>query len=48
MTCYFAGDVVADGIMSNLEAAVSINAVLIKLGGLLQPVLCLNEFAIKL
>ena len=41
-------DVVADGMTSDLEAAESMNAVLCKSGGLVQPGSCWNEFAITL
>jgi hypothetical protein len=40
-----AGDVLVDGITSDLEAAVSINAVVDKLGGLEQPGSYGNKFA---
>jgi hypothetical protein len=40
-----AADVLVDGITSDLEAAVSIKAVVDKLGGLEQPGSCANEFA---
>ncbi len=38
-------DILVDGIMSNLEAAVSIKAVVDKLGRLEQPGSCGNKFA---
>ncbi len=38
-------EVVADGMTSDFEAAESMKAVVVKSGGLVQPVSCLNEFA---
>ncbi len=38
-------EVVADGMTSDFEAAESMKAVVVKSGGLVQPVLCLNKFA---
>jgi hypothetical protein len=40
-----AADILVDGITSDLEAAVSITAVVDKLGVLKQPGSCGNEFA---